>query len=82
MIQDTAAEIADWFPIEREVMGTDKHHIHRLCIAHPKMVPGRIVQVFKSLTAREIVRRKSVVKRVLWGGALWTAGDDVATVEE
>ncbi|HRI38868.1 MAG TPA: IS200/IS605 family transposase, partial [Nitrospira sp.] len=81
-IQDTAAEIAERFPIEMEAIGTDKNHIHLLCSAHLKMAPGRIVQVFKSITAREIFRRKPAVKRVLWGGEFWTDGYYVATVGE
>jgi putative transposase len=68
IIQETAAEIAERFPIEMEAIGTDKNHIHLLCSAHPKMAPGRIVQMFKSITAREIFRRKPAVKRVLWAG--------------
>ena len=82
IIQDTAAEIAERFPIEMEAIGTDKNHIHLLCSAHPKMASGRIVQVFKSITAREIFRRKPAVKRVLGGGEFWTDGYYVATVGE
>jgi putative transposase len=40
------------------------------------------VQIFKSITVREIVRRKPAVKRVLWGGEFWTDGHYVATVGE
>lgn len=79
IIQETAAESAERFPIEMEAIGTDKNHIHLLCSAHPKMAPGRIVQMFKSITAREIFRRKPAVKRVLWGGEFWTDGYYVAT---
>ena len=79
IIQETAAEIADRFPIELEAIGTDKHHIHLLCSAHPKMAPGRIVQMFKRITARELFRRKPAVKRVLWGGECWTDGYSVTT---
>ena len=43
IIQETAAEIAERFPIEMDAIGTDKNHIHLLCSAHPKMAPGRIV---------------------------------------
>jgi putative transposase len=82
IIQETAAEIAERFPIEREAMGTDKNHIQLRCSAHPKVAPGRIVQIFKSITAREIFRRKPSVKRVLWGGEFWADGYYVATVEE
>jgi putative transposase len=80
IIHETASEIAERFPIEMEAIGTDQNHIHLLCSAHPKMAPGRIVQIFKSLTAREIFRRKPAVKRVLWGGEFWTDGYYVATV--
>jgi putative transposase len=82
IIQETAAEIAERFPIEMEAIGMDKNHLHLLCSAHPKVAPGRIVQIFKSLTAREIFRRKPAVKRVLWGGESWTDGYYVATVGE
>ena len=82
IIQETAAEIAERFPIEMEAIGTDKNHLHLLCSAHPKVAPGRMVQIFKSITAREIVRRKPAVKRVLWGGEFWTDGHYVATVGE
>jgi putative transposase len=58
IIQETAAEIAERFPIEMEAIGTDKDHIHLFCSDHPKMAPGRMVQVFKSITVREIFRRK------------------------
>ncbi|HMS85944.1 MAG TPA: IS200/IS605 family transposase [Nitrospira sp.] len=74
MIRETANEIEERFPIEMEAIGMDKNHIHLLCSAHPKMAPGRSVQIFKSLTAREIFRRKPAVKRVLWGGEFWTDG--------
>jgi putative transposase len=46
------------------------------------MAPGRMVQLFKRITAREIFRRKPAVKRVLWGGECWSDGYDVATVGE
>ena len=82
IIQETAAEFAERFPIEMEAIGTDQNHIHLLCSVHPKVAPGRIVQLFKSLTAREIFRRKPAVKRVLWGGDFWSDGYYVATVGE
>ena len=74
IIQETAAEIAARFPIEMDVIGTDQNHIYLLCSAHPNMAPGRIVQMFKRLTAREIFCRNPAVKRVLWGGECWTDG--------
>jgi len=79
IIQEPAAEIAARFPIERDAIGTDQKHMHLLCRAHPNVAPGRIGQIFKRLTAREIVRRKPAGKRILWGGEVWTDGSSVAT---
>jgi len=53
-----------------------------LCGAHPKLSPGRIVQIFKSITAREIFARKPSVKKHPWGGEFWTDGYYVAAVGE
>jgi len=35
----------------------DKNYIHLLSGVHPKISPGEIVRIFKSITAREIFRR-------------------------
>jgi len=40
------------------------------------------MQVFKSLTARELFRRKPELKRALWGGEFWKDDYCVATVGE
>jgi putative transposase len=82
VIRETAIGIQERYAIEIEAMGMDKDHIHVLCAGHPKMSPGHIVQIFKSITAREIFRCKPLVKRELWGGEFWTDGYYVATVGE
>jgi len=82
IIVQTAEGIAERYAIEMEAIGTDRDHIHLLCSAHPKVSPGKIVQVFKSITAREIFQRKPAVKSELWGGEFWTDGYYVATVGE
>ena len=82
IIQQTAEGISERYAIEMEAIGCDKDHIHLLCGAHPKMAPSRIVQIFKSITAREIFSRKPSIKKELWGGEFWTDGYYVATVGE
>jgi len=63
IIIETAEGITERYAIEMEAIGTDKDHIHLLCSAHPKVAPGRIVQIFKSITAREIFLQKPTVKK-------------------
>lgn len=82
IITETAAEISQRYDIEFEQIGCDRDRIHLLCSAHPKVARGRIVRVFKSITARGIFRRKPSIKQALWGGEFWTDGCYVATVGE
>ena len=63
IIIETAIGIGERHAIEMEAIGCDKDHIHVLCSAHPKIAPGTIVRIFKSITAREIFRRKPLVKK-------------------
>lgn len=82
VILETARGIEERYDIEFERIGCDGDHIHILCGAQPKIAPGQIVRVFKSITAREIFRERPGVKRALWGGEFWTDGYYVATVGE
>jgi len=82
IITETAVGIEERYDIEMERIGCDKDHIHLLCSAHPKIAPGQIVRIFKSITAKEIFQRKPTVKRELWGGEIWTDGYYVGTVGE
>ncbi len=75
-------EIEERYDIEFEQIGCDKDHVHILCTAHPKIVPGQIVRVFKSITARELFKKKPDLKRELWSGEFWTDGYYVSTVGE
>ncbi len=40
----------------------------------------RLVTIIKSVTAKEIFRRHPEVKKILWGGSLWTSGYYANTV--
>ena len=82
IIVETVKGIGERYDIEVEKLGCDLDHVHVLCSAHPKISPGQIVRVFKSITAREIFLRKPEVKKQLWGGEFWTDGYYVATVGE
>ena len=82
IIKETAIGIQERYAIEFEALGMDRDHIHILCSAHPKVAPGGIVRIFKSITAREVFRRKPAIKKELWGGEFWADGYYVATVGE
>jgi putative transposase len=82
IIRETAIGIQERYEIDLERIGMDSDHIHLLCGAHPEIAAGRIVQIFKSITAREIFKRKPEVKKDLWGGEFWSDGYYAGTVGE
>ena len=77
-----AKEIAERYEIEFEGIGCDVNHIHLLCSFHPKYSIGEIVRKFKSITARELFKKFTWLRKELWGGEFWSDGYYVATVGE
>jgi len=61
-------------------IGNDEDHVHFLVQGIPKMPVSRIVQIIKSITARELFSKHPEIKKVLWGGNLWTSGFYANTV--
>ena len=61
-------------------IGNDEDHIHFLVQGIPSMPISKIVQIIKSITAREIFSKHKEVKKLLWGGNLWTSGFYANTV--
>ena len=81
-LRDICKEIGERYSIQFEQIGIDKDHVHYLVSAAPKFSPSRIVQIIKSIAAKEMFRRHPELRKELWGGELWTDGYFVATVGE
>ena len=79
-LKEVCAGIEERYEIEFLEIGTDKDHVHFLVQSVPTYSPKKIVQVIKSITAREIFRACPALKKYLWGGEFWTDGYFVATV--
>ena len=67
-------EISERFYIHFHAIGTDLDHLHILVEAAPRYSPSNVMQVCKSITAKEIFKRFPNVKKDLWGGHFWSAG--------
>lgn len=61
-------------------IGSDEDHVHFLVQGIPIMAPSRMVQIIKSITAKELYRTHPEIKKKLWGGAIWTTGYYINTV--
>ena len=60
--------------------GTDEDHLHILVEARPSYSPSRIMQICKSITAKQIFKEFPNIKEEFWGGHFWSEGGHVDTV--
>jgi REP element-mobilizing transposase RayT len=67
-LKDICIEISKRYEIEFIELGTDKDHVHFLIQSLPMLSPSKIIQVVKSITAKEIFKHHPEVKERLWGG--------------
>ena len=79
-LKEVCLGIAERYEIRFVEIGADEDHVHFLVQSVPMMMPKRIVQIIKSITAREIFKRHKEVKEMLWGGEFWTSGYYMNTV--
>ena len=56
-------------------------HIHMVIKGEPKLAPSQVMQVIKSISAREFFKLyPEIRKRYFWGGKLWTQSYFVETI--
>ncbi len=56
-------------------------HVHMVIRSEPKVAPSDIMQIIKSISAREFFRSYPEIKRkYFWGGKLWTQSYFVETI--
>ena len=77
---DICKEIGERYEINFIEIGNDEDHVHFLIQGIPKMPVSRIVQIVKSITARELFSKHPEIKKMLWGGQMWTSGFYANTV--
>jgi len=73
-------EISDRYEMHFIEIGNDLDHVHFLVQSVPMLSITKIVTIIKSITAREIFSKHPEVKKILWGGSLWSSGYYANTV--
>ncbi len=61
------SELGERYQFVFDAIGTDGDHIHIFVGAAPKHSPSRIMQIIKSITAREIFKRFPEIKKSTLG---------------
>ena len=79
-IKSICLEIGERYWFDFDAIGTDGDHIHIFVGAAPRYSPSKVMQIVKSITAREFFKRFPEIKKLLWGGEFWSDGGYVGTV--
>ena len=81
-LKQICTEVSDKYEIQFVEIGADEDHVHFLIQSVPTLSGTRIVTIVKSITARELFRLHPEIKKMLWGGNLWTSGYYINTVSQ
>ena len=72
--------IAREYEWQIEEMSVQTDHVHLFIHTPPKYSPARIVQIMKSISAREIFEKYPQLSKRLWAGEFWGPGYFVRSV--
>jgi putative transposase len=73
-LEDLIREICgarDW---EIEALAVEQDHMHLFVSCPPRDAPAKVMNVLKSITARELYAEFPRLRRSHWGGKLWADG--------
>ena len=79
-LKNVCFEISERYCFEFDAIGSDGDHVHLFVGTEPKYSPSKIMQIIKSITARQIFKQYPEIKKQLWGGELWSDGGYIGTI--
>jgi putative transposase len=72
--------IEERYYLKFHAIGHESNHVHLLVEARPRYSPSEIMQICKSVTAKQIFKEFPEIKEELWGGHFWTEGGHIDTI--
>ena len=79
-LKELCVEIGRRYWFEFDAIGVDRDHFHVVVGAAPRYAPSHVMQVIKSITAKQIFERYPYLRDELWGGEFWSDGGHIDTV--
>ncbi len=73
-------EIAEEYEFHIDTMEVMSDHVHVFIEAPPSYAPARVVQIMKSISAKELYKRYPELRKKMWSGAIWEEGYFVRSV--
>ena len=79
-LQEVFNHIAEEYGFAIDTMEVVEDHVHIFLEAPPRYSPADVVQIMKSISAREMFKKYPKIRRQLWAGELWNDGYFVRSV--
>ena len=79
-LKEVFREIAEQYEFSIDTMEVVSDHVHIFVEVPPKYSPAWLVQIMKSISAKEIFKRHPELREQLWSGELWNDGYFVRSV--
>jgi len=79
-VEKVFSKIAEEYGWEIEEMAIQEEHVHVFMQVPPRYAPSKVVQVMKSISAREVFKRYPEIRKEMWAGEFWSDGYFVRSV--
>ena len=73
-------KIAEEYGFRIDTMEVMEDHVHIFVEVPPRYSPAQVVQIMKSISAREVFKEFPDLRKQLWAGELWNDGYFVRSV--
>ena len=80
LLKEVFKRISEEYGFEIDKMEVVEDHIHMFVEAPPKYSPVQLVQMLKSISAKEVFKKYPEFRKQLWSGELWNDGYFVRSV--
>jgi len=79
-LKEVFEKIAQEYEFEIDTIGIMEDHVHVFMGAPPRYSPADMVQIMKSISAREVFKKYPKLRKQLWAGELWNDGYFIRSV--
>ena len=73
-VKEVFGRIAEEYGLCIDTMEVMEDHVHVFVEAPPRYSPAEVVQILKSISAREVFKKFPKLRKQLWAGELWSDG--------
>ena len=79
-LKEVFQRIAEEYELKIDTMEVMEEHVHIFVEVSPRYSPAQIVQILKSVSAREVFKKFPKLRKQLWAGEFWSDGYFVRSV--